>query len=276
MTGTTRPRLGGNGEGCLGFPADLADIPVMTRLAAIADIHGNADALAAVLADIAAHGITRIVNLGDHFSGPLAARETAELLLSRTITTIRGNHDRYLLETPAAEMAPSDKVAFRQLDSRHIGWLRDLPPVMTMEDDIFLCHGTPRNDTTYWLERVCADGRVVSNTLAGILEEAEGVTASLILCGHSHQPRRVDIPDGRVILNPGSVGCPAYVDDLPVRHVMQAGTPAACYAIAERQGNGAWSTTFRHVPYDTARMVALAEAARRPEWASGLKTGWIS
>ncbi|MBL8561144.1 MAG: metallophosphoesterase family protein, partial [Gemmobacter sp.] len=41
------------------------------RFAAIADIHGNADALAAVLADIDAQGITEIVNLGDLLSGPL-------------------------------------------------------------------------------------------------------------------------------------------------------------------------------------------------------------
>ena len=51
--------------------------PVPTRFAVIADIHGNADALSAVLADIDRRGIGTVVNLGDHFSGPLAAAETA-------------------------------------------------------------------------------------------------------------------------------------------------------------------------------------------------------
>ena len=44
------------------------------RFAAIADIHGNADALDAVLADLAREGISDVVNLGDHLSGPLHAR----------------------------------------------------------------------------------------------------------------------------------------------------------------------------------------------------------
>ncbi len=53
-----------------------------SRFAVIADVHSNSDALAAVLRDIANQGIGSIVNLGDHLSGPMAARETADLLLS--------------------------------------------------------------------------------------------------------------------------------------------------------------------------------------------------
>lgn len=53
------------------------------RFAAIADIHGNADALAAVLRDIDAQGVAAIVNLGDHLSGPLAAAETLALIRAR-------------------------------------------------------------------------------------------------------------------------------------------------------------------------------------------------
>jgi hypothetical protein len=60
------------------------------RFAAIADVHGNCIALEAVLADIAALGITEIVNLGDHVSGPLEARRTADLLIERGILSICG------------------------------------------------------------------------------------------------------------------------------------------------------------------------------------------
>jgi predicted phosphodiesterase len=45
------------------------------KFAAIADVHGNCVALEAVLADIAANGITEVVNLGDHVSGPLERDE---------------------------------------------------------------------------------------------------------------------------------------------------------------------------------------------------------
>jgi predicted phosphodiesterase len=68
------------------------------RFAAIADIHGNHLALEEVLADIRAQGIEEIVNLGDFFSGPLEAGRTADLLMSLGLTSVRGNHDRYLIE----------------------------------------------------------------------------------------------------------------------------------------------------------------------------------
>lgn len=244
------------------------------KFAVIADIHGNADALAAVLDDIAAQNVTAVVNLGDHLSGPLAARETVEMLMSREIASIRGNHDRWLVETDPSEMGLSDRNAFDELEPRHLDWLRALAPTHMPREDVFMCHGTPESDTTYWLERVGRDGAVVSRGHDDIAREARGIGASLFLCGHSHLPRRVDLPDGKTVLNPGSVGCPAYVDDEPVFHVMQSGTPAACYAIVERRGKG-WMSSFRHVPYDARRMTSLARERKRPDWASGLATGWI-
>ena len=64
------------------------------KFAAIADVHGNRLALEAVLADLAALGITEIVNLGDHVSGPLEAARTADLLIERGFPSIRGDQDR--------------------------------------------------------------------------------------------------------------------------------------------------------------------------------------
>ncbi|MEM9589767.1 MAG: metallophosphoesterase family protein [Pseudomonadota bacterium] len=52
-----------------------------SRFAVIADTHSNADALVAVLEDIDTQGITSVVNLGDHVSGPMAPRETADILM---------------------------------------------------------------------------------------------------------------------------------------------------------------------------------------------------
>lgn len=244
------------------------------RFAAIADIHGNADALTAVLDDIRSHGITSIVNLGDHFSGPLAARETADILLGGDMISIRGNHDRQLIETPFEEMGPSDRGAFSQLADEQLEWLRELPATLVLEDEIFLCHGTPSSDTTYWLESVSADAIVALKKRDEIAKEAEGINCSLILCGHTHIPRRVDLPGGRCVINPGSIGCPGYDDDFPVYHVVQSGTSVACYAILEKRNEG-WLTTFRQVPYDASRMVQMAYDAGRPEWASALATGWL-
>ena len=64
------------------------------RFAAIADVHGNHLALEAVLADIRAHGIVDIVNLGDMASGPLDARRTMDALMALDAVHVLGNHDR--------------------------------------------------------------------------------------------------------------------------------------------------------------------------------------
>lgn len=245
------------------------------RFAVIADIHGNADALVAVLEDIAAQSIRSIVNLGDHLSGPMAARETADLLLSHEMISIRGNHDRWLVECERKEMGSIDQVSFDQLDAHHLAWLRDLPATAQPAAGIFACHGTPRSDMIYWLETVSSGGDVILRPRSEVAAEASGLEASLMLCGHTHLQRRLELPDGRVILNPGSVGCPGYIDDIPVRHAVQTGHAAACYAIAEKTKHG-WASTFRQVPYDPSRMIACAKAADHPQWVSRLATGWVN
>lgn len=179
------------------------------RFAVIADIHSNADALRAVLQDIARQDVESIVNLGDHLSGPMAARETAELLLDADMPSVRGNHDRWLVETEPANMISIDRAAFDQLKDRHLDWLRALPPTLRLSEDVFACHGTPDSDTTYWMEAVSTDGDVVLRSKEEIVRDADGVDASLMLCGHTHLPRRIDLPDGRVILNPAASGAPA-------------------------------------------------------------------
>ena len=244
------------------------------RFAILADIHGNSLALDAVLSDMDALGVPEAVNLGDHFSGPLDAAGTAEQLLDRGFPSIRGNHDRWLIEQDRSDMGPSDQVAFDQLNQKQLDWLRGLPPTLTVFEDVFLCHGTPTSDVTYWLERVEDTGATRQARLDEIDVEAVGIEASLILCGHTHIPRLVRLRDGRVIVNPGSIGCPGYDDDTPVYHHMQTGTPNASYAIAEKSGDD-WTITFRSVPYPCGEMAALAEKHGREDWARVLRTGWF-
>ncbi|SNY93610.1 Predicted phosphodiesterase [Cohaesibacter sp. ES.047] len=244
------------------------------KFAIIADIHGNSSALEAVLADMDHLGVADVINLGDHFSGPLDAAATADLLIARDFPSIRGNHDRWLIETAPEDMGPSDRVAFEQLEQSHLEWLRNLRPSFYWKDEVFACHGTPDSDATYWLEQVDPEGTVRSAGFDDIEARADGINASLILCGHTHIPRLVRLRDGRIILNPGSVGCPAYDDDVPVFHLMQTGTPNASYAIAEKAGDD-WSFTFRSVPYDPSRMIEHARSNGRDEWARALATGWI-
>src|SRR5215470_16250452 len=154
------------------------------RFAAIADIHGNCIALEAVLADIADLGITEIVNLGDHVSGPLEARRTAELLIERGFPSIRGDQDRRLVELSLPGAEASERGDYKQLDRKHLDWLAGQQPTMVYRDDVFLCHGSPRNDAAYWLDRVTDDGVVHASPAEEVEAQAIGIASSLILCGH--------------------------------------------------------------------------------------------
>ncbi|MEP3196727.1 MAG: metallophosphoesterase family protein [Lentilitoribacter sp.] len=244
------------------------------KLAVIADIHGNDLALEAVLADIKQHGISDIVNLGDCFSGPLNAAKTADILIKHDFPTIRGNHDRYLIEQKLEDMGPSDACSYAQLEQHHIDWLRSLPETLIYHDDIFLCHGTPESDTTYWMERVTDNAEIVSRTQKEIQEHAKGIDCSLILCGHTHLPRTCKFTNGKMLVNPGSVGCPGYDDDQPIYHKVETGHPNASYAIVEKSTLG-WDVTFRQIAYDHMKMSELAGQNGRPEWANALATGWL-
>jgi diadenosine tetraphosphatase ApaH/serine/threonine PP2A family protein phosphatase len=242
------------------------------RFAAIADVHGNYLALEAVIADIRAQDIDGIVNLGDMASGPLDGRRTMDALMALDAVHVLGNHDRYLIDRPPEKMGSWERV-YAQLDASHLDWLRAVPPMLVFRDQVYLCHGTPASDEVYWLETVTPDGAVRMSSLEAVEQTAEGIGQSLILCAHTHIARAVRLRDGRMVVNPGSVGLPGYRANHPP-HVVEAGTPDARYAILEL-ADGRWRATFRHVPYDHEAMAALARQNGQPELASALATGWI-
>jgi putative phosphoesterase len=244
------------------------------RFAAIADVHGNHLALEAVIADIRAQDIDDIINLGDMASGPLDARRTMDALMALDAVHVRGNHDRWLIDRPVEKMGSWERPAYAQLDAGHLDWLRAVPPTQIFRDQVFLCHATPADDNTYWLETVTPDGAVRMSPLQAIERCAEGISQRLILCGHTHIARAVRLGDGRLVVNPGSVGCPGFSYNVPFPHVIEAGTPDARYAILELR-SGSWRVTFRHVPYDHDAMAALARRNGDSEFASALATGWI-
>ena len=244
------------------------------KLAAIADIHGNTWALRAALDDIRSRGIQTVVNLGDSFYGSLDPAGTAELLITPRILSISGNQDRIIVDPPAGVADTADhRHALRHLRREQLDWLRSLPPAFTFGDDVLLCHGTPASDETYLLETVTPQGARLadSNEIAGRLGAA---TASLILCGHSHVPRVVQVPDGRLVVNPGSVGLPAYDNDLPHPHKMESGSPHARYAVVAGSRDG-WTVGLIAVGYDWHAAADRARRNGRPDRARWIETGRV-
>ena len=247
------------------------------KIAALSDIHGNLPALEAVLADIAAQPVDLTVNLGDILSGPLWIAETADRLMALGLPTIAGNHERQLLNDAPQRMGASDAHAAARLRDGHRAWLSALPKTLQLTPEVFCCHGTPDSDLQYFLETVAPEG-VRRATLAEATTRAggtmRGVAHAVILCGHTHVPRVMQLADGRLAVNPGSVGLQAFDDLHPHPHLVENASPHARYALLTRLRAG-WQVELRSVPYDHEAAARLAETNERPDWADALRTGFV-
>lgn len=203
------------------------------RIAAISDVHGNLPALDAVMADVAERRADVVVDLGDLLSGGVQPRETADRLMELDLPTVAGNHERQLLTLPRERMGASDRLAHDTITGRHREWLAGLPATLRPADGVLAFHGSPTDDLVYLLETVDPDGARPA-TEAEVLERlGTAADVPLLLCGHTHLQSAMRLPTGALVVNPGSVGWPAYDDDHPHPHVMEAGSPHARYAIAD-------------------------------------------
>lgn len=238
------------------------------RIAVVSDIHGNLAALEAVVEDFRHRGVDQVVNLGDSLAGPLLPRETAQFLMARDWIHIAGNHERQMLTLPANQSA-SDTYALSQLGTAELDWLASLPATATVGGQVLLCHGTPVSDVITLLE---VGGRAASRS--EIEARLGEVPAAVVLCGHTHVARSVRCGN-RLIVNPGSVGHPAFTDDYPFAHVIESGSPDARYAIVEQRRDG-WSAALMMVPYDNRHMIELARQRGRTDWVRALSTGYMS
>lgn len=227
----------------------------MTRLAILADIHGNLTALEAVLADLAHTPVDHVIVAGDVVNwGPQSA-EVLERVTALGWGVIRGNNEYYLLEYDTPRMPPAWREYAllpwlkRQLAGRwhHViaGWPDSLSLRFPDAPPIRVVHGSPRGNADSLYPSTAADDAAAR--LAGV-EETTVITA------HTHLPMERRWGRWRV-LNPGSVGVP-----LDGRH-------RAAYLLLEAAG-GDWRAEFRSVPFDVGPVLA-AFAAQRFEAACG-------
>jgi predicted phosphodiesterase len=195
------------------------------RVAALYDVHGNANGLEAVLA--AVPDDAHIVVGGDIALGPFPQATVDRLrALGDRVTFIRGNTDRELAQREPG-LAPPELIGWvrERLDAATIEWLGALP--LTHERDVdglgpvLFCHATPQNDEDIFTE-LTPEERISDQFL---------VPADLVVCGHTHTQFDRMIAGVRVV-NSGSVGMP-YEDE-----------PGAYWTLL---GPG---VEFRHEPYE--------------------------
>jgi predicted phosphodiesterase len=172
---------------------------------ALYDIHGNVDALDAVLADPRAARPDAVLVGGDAVPGPFAAATLARLdALTVPVRWIRGNGEREVAEAVGAPEPPDADLAARtaalsaaELGDERARALAELP--LTVElDGVLYCHASPRRDDEM-LTRLSTGERWAA-ALAG-------VAGGLVVGGHTHQQDDRAVGGVRFV-NAGSVGLP--------------------------------------------------------------------
>jgi putative phosphoesterase len=176
---------------------------------ALYDIHGNLDALEAVLADPDANDADAIVVGGDVVPGAFSA-ECLTLLRGQEppVHWVRGNGEREVAEAAANAVDPANvspdagadltaALTAAALGAEMSSWLGTLPTTVEL-DGVLYCHATPRRDDEM-LTRISP----VERWLAAL----GGVELPLVVAGHTHQQ------DDRIVgsvrfVNAGSIGLP--------------------------------------------------------------------
>jgi predicted phosphodiesterase len=185
---------------------------------------------------------------------------------------ISGNTDREILENldKLSDKENMERVK-ADLSVDTINWLGNLPSTLTCDDLFFVCHGTPQSDNEYLLEQVTEKGVFVYND-EDLIDKTKDITQHIILCGHSHVNRVVYLSNGKIILNPGSVGLPAYLGNGEQRFAMESMTPHAKYAIVHVTGD---SINIEQVlcTYDWQQASQTAKNNGSDKWAQFLIHG---
>ena len=176
------------------------------RVAVLSDVHGNAVALAAVLAEVEALDVDLLVFGGDLTWGPLP-RETLELVrpLAAGSLFVSGNAERALLDLAAGEFAdPQERERWMisQHDPEALEVIRGFAFSVVVTVDglgpVRVCHGSPRSDEEL-VTPATPDARMRALM--------EGVDEQVLVTAHTHlQFDRVVV--GIRSVNAGSIGMP--------------------------------------------------------------------
>lgn len=208
----------------------------MRQIALYSDIHANAPALEAVLADIVCAGIAERYCLGDLVGYGADSSGVIDCVRATGDPVIRGNYDDgvgkrlgscgcyYPTEEDKAMGAESYARTDAALDDAERDYLAALPDDIRLDVEgarVLLCHGSPRRINEYLMP-----DRPDSN-LAKLADIGE---ADVVCVGHVHIPyhRVLTAPDGRAVhyVNDGSVGKPKDGDPRPCWAELVFGTKA--------------------------------------------------
>jgi predicted phosphodiesterase len=230
----------------------------MVLYGVLADIHGNREALAAVLQALENRGVQRIACLGDVVGYNADPDECVEMVRRRCAVTIAGNHDliglgRLDFQRCSTKAEYSLRRTRRAMSSLSMSYLASLPPNAVLENGVVLVHGGVRDVQQYMV------------TPAHIRENAQFLRedfpgARLCFFGHSHEQRVYEIESDAVQELPGQ-------QHLLIKERTYFVNPGSVDASRKRGPRLAecalfdpwdWRIEFLRVPYDSAASEAKA------------------
>lgn len=232
------------------------------RTALVADVHGNAVALDALLADLARRPVDQVVALGDMLQGGPAPAEVLARVREAGWPVVLGNADAFLLDADAGMETPNEEQlemrawSVERLGDDGLDAIRAFAPTVRADlgggRTLLAFHGSP---TSY-------DDFLFPATPERVFRElVAGADADVLAGGHVHLQflRRLG---GSVFVNPGSVGL-SYDHEQDEDDGFRA-DPWAAYAVVEADESGRFEVSFRRVPYDPAAVVAAVLASGMP------------
>lgn len=235
------------------------------KIAIIADVHGNAHALDAVLEDIAAEKVDQIVGAGDLVGASAfeGAPRVWRTLLERSIPWVKGNEEARILDIRSAQPTPlfKDSVQFkpmqyraRQFSAADIDIMKNLPLTLSLPgpqgQDVLVCHATP-----------CSlQGSPIFGIDAQMAACLQGLSEKVIVVGHLHSQWHTTWQD-KLLVMAGSAG-------LPLRGALDE---VDYLILTWRQGG--WHFEYKLVHYDAA--AAIKEALESDFIAQTGPIGWL-
>lgn len=186
------------------------------KIAVISDIHGNLEALDAVMNDIEEQGCEKIFVLGDYAMAGPEPGITVDWFFKKqfepNFKMIQGNTDLMIAEyteelyqtikAKAPVMAEALKDDATILNSIQKDFLRNLPLQLELEEEgvkILLVHGSPRKNN---------EDISPNLSIEDVEKMLENVNADIILCGHTHLPCGYQTSKKQTVVNVGSIGRP--------------------------------------------------------------------
>ncbi|MFD2206860.1 metallophosphoesterase family protein [Kiloniella antarctica] len=216
------------------------------KIALLADIHGNAYALSAVLEAAERAGAVRLLIAGDLTGYYPDVVSVLAMLDAWDWVSVGGNHEAMLKDWRNGlnrdvilnKYGSALKTAFEELSDQQIEMLVSLPSIFDVEIKgrrVRICHGTPWNRDEY----------AYPDAKHEVKEHFAEDLSDLVIFGHTHYPTQWQVGE-TLIVNPGSTGQP------------RDRKPGACWALWNVETN---VVEFHREAYDMEKLIARCKVS---------------